>query len=383
VSSDSPLRPASSFHPLPPAPESSRAGPLPHPALTTEHVPLGNRGRKDPDDRPRRRAEAGWRPLTAVLTLGLLQLAGCSMTPAYQRPQLQLPASFASDAGVEKQAAALPSADQWWRSYDSPELLRLIEQSLSNNNDIQAAAARVEEARATARISSAALFPAASLQGSVVATRGGSLGDYRLSNSSVDVLPQLTYELDLFGRLHAQARSARALAAASDFDADTIKLSLTSEVAATYFTCLSLEDRLRAARDMAAEGRRILELTVQRRAAGTASDIEVGLQQDAFTNASTFAETLAEQYEKAQHRLAVLIGKPSVDLAAQGLSYIRRPQVSPGLPSSLLGRRPDIRAAEARLTPPTSTLAPRARHSSPRFRSPPKGGWRADRSPMP
>lgn len=281
-------------------------------------------------------------PLRAALTgVGLL-LAACSLVPDYRRPDASVPASWdgpaVAQAGVAAQGA-------WWRSFASPELDGLMREGLGRNLNLAAAVARIEQARGTAQADEAPLFPQLALGGTQGMQRGVR------STSTQQLVLQASYELDLFGRLRATADSGRALADASAFDADTVAMTLAANVASIYFQCLSLAERIRLAENIAKDSRRVLSLIEVRRAAGVATDLQFEQQRALLAGFEGAVPTLQHQRDVAQHALAVLVGRApeGFRIGADSLSGIAHPAVAADLPATLLERRPDIRAAEARL----------------------------------
>jgi NodT family efflux transporter outer membrane factor (OMF) lipoprotein len=218
-------------------------------------------------------------------------------------------------------------------------------QSLQLNNNLQAAIARIEQARATAEISAAPLYPALGIIGTETNQAGVK------STRTHQLLGQASYELDFWGKNHAAAGSAQALATASVFDADTVAMTLAGTVLNTYFQVLSLGERIRLARRIAEDARHVLSLIEVQQSAGTATQLQVEQQRAAVGSFDAAVPALQQQADVALHALAVLTGRPpeNLTLKASDLSSFARPDVGLDLPSALLQRRPDVRAAEARL----------------------------------
>lgn len=310
--------------------------------------------------------------LTAALGVGGLgvgglaigSLGGCSLGPDYHRPALDLPAAYR--ATTASAAAAWPAED-WWRGFDSPALTALIEQTRAHNFDIAAAAARVQQADAQVRIAGASLLPALSGSGSASwqhqgigsssASRTGSVAvGGSGSNRSFDFHSYQTglsasYELDFWGRYRAARQAAVANAIYSRFDQQTVALTAVTDTANTWFLALSLADRLAVARRALADSEQTLAVIRGRFQAGTASALDVA-QQEALT-ASIRAQipSFTSQLDQTVIGLGILTGQPPERLAVRPDTLVRLhlPPVSPGLPSALLTRRPDIAAAEAQL----------------------------------
>jgi NodT family efflux transporter outer membrane factor (OMF) lipoprotein len=282
-------------------------------------------------------------PIALTLVLCLVS-TGCSLTPDYRRPQTD-PANAWNTAAGTTSAATVAARAAWWHSFASPELNRLMGQSLSGNFNLQAAMARVAEAEGTAEIEGAPLWPSLNVVGTQDQANGAN-------NTGTHALyAQATYELDFWGRNRAAAASGKALAHASAFDADTVAMTLSASVADTYFQILSLNERVSLAQQIAAAARHVLALVQVQQAAGTATDLQVQQQRAAVATFDAAVPALQQQAEQATHLLAVLTGQAPEGFVVDpaGLDGLARPDVRLDVPAALLERRPDIRAAEARL----------------------------------
>ena len=237
----------------------------------------------------------------------------------------------------------------WWRSFGSAELSALVKRSLTANYNLQAAIARIDEARGTAQVAGAPLYPALSLNGTL--DRSNGQGTDLKTSRTQNAFGLATYETDFWGKNHAAAASAKALAAASIFDSDTVAMTLTASVADTYLQILSLQERLRLAKTIAHDAERVLSLIEVRRSVGTATEIDVEQQRNAVATFNSAVPILQQQLEQNLHALAILVGgiPEGFNVAAHSLDDLTIPQVQANLPSVVLRQRPDIRAAEARL----------------------------------
>ena len=237
----------------------------------------------------------------------------------------------------------------WWRSFGSAELSALVKRSLTANYNLQAAIARIDEARGTAQVAGAPLYPALSLNGTL--DRSNGQGTDLKTSRTQNAFGLATYETDFWGKNHAAAASAKALAAASIFDSDTVAMTLTASVADTYLQILSLQERLRLAKTIAHDAERVLSLIEVRRSVGTATEIDVEQQRNAVATFDFAVPILQQQLEQNLHALAILVGgiPEGFNVAAHSLDDLTIPQAQANLPSVVLRQRPDIRAAEARL----------------------------------
>ena len=276
----------------------------------------------------------------ALTLFGMLMLDGCSMVPQYQQPELPLAQQF--NRPTDSSAA---QGGQWWREFHSAELDSLIARGQDSNYTLKAAVSRIDEARASAQVAGAAQYPALNLG-----------GDYQRQNNygfteKRSVFAEATYEVDFWGKQRAAADSADALANATVFDAQTLRMSLSASIADRYFEVLSLEDRLRLAQSIADDARQVLDLVEVQASQGTVSNLEVAQQRNAMQTFEAAMPPLRQQRDLALYQLAVLVGAQpeGFHLQGNGLKTLQVPQPSTGLPIGLLRQRPDIQAAEARL----------------------------------
>ena len=236
----------------------------------------------------------------------------------------------------------------WWRTYRVPALATLVETALASNLDIQAAIARIAQAEAQILTARAPLLP--TLNG----TASGSRARSSLSgaeSSSFSAMLSTSWILDVFGRNRTLLEAAQASAAASLVDKDTVALVTAATVATTYFQLLSLQDRLAIAERNAAAASRILAAIKSRATAGTVSDFEISQQEALTANVRATAPGLRQQIVVTRNALAILVGTAPQHFSPRGgtLASLAIPSVRPGLPSDLLQRRPDVKAAEIRL----------------------------------
>ena len=289
-----------------------------------------------------------------------LPLVGClsnEIIPA----AIDLPPAYR--AGPRNPDAALPSV-VWWRGFRSRELTDLIEEALTSNFDVAAAVARIVQADAQSRIIGAALLPIVDLNGSAnraLASRttsgssGGNGGTGGGGGSSPRSLYSASlsasYEIDFWGKNRAALRSAEELAVASRFEREVVALTTVVSVANSYFLVLAAHDRLIIARGNLAAASRVFDLIKQRFDVGTASALDVAQQESVVAQQRASIPPLEQVLRQNIATLAVLIGRTpeSVRIRASSMSQLAIPPVTPGLPSDLIGQRPDIRQAEAQL----------------------------------
>lgn len=279
----------------------------------------------------------------AITLLAALLLAGCAIDPAPR--DVPTPAAWDSAAADTR----WPDPD-WWRAFGSGELDALITEAQRANLDLGAAGTRVLQAEAQARIAGSALLPTLSLAGR--GGRSGELGGSDGSSASYSAELGASYEIDLWGRNRFNRDAARASLAASRFSRDTAALTVTAGVANSYLQVLSLRERLAIARGNLANAERILALVEARVRYGAATQLELAQQRSVVAGQRAALPPLEQQEREARSALALLLGRAPQGFAVEAvdLGAITTPPSIAGLPSELLLRRPDVRAAEAQLS---------------------------------
>jgi NodT family efflux transporter outer membrane factor (OMF) lipoprotein len=324
----------------------------------------------------------------AACGLCLVQpLSGCFLGTEHPDLALAIPSAYRESGTTSR--AALPKAD-WWRGFRSRELTKLIEQAEEANLDIAAAVARIIQADAQARLAGAALLPNVSLASSASQTQasratGNNLraGDGGRGGSSVRDLYSVTfsasYELDFWGKNRALTRAAEQNAVAARFDREVVALTTMTAVANAYFQVLAAQDRLRYARENLASAERILAVIKERLAVGTASALDVAQQQSVVDTERAVIPTLEQIVRQNTAALAVLVGQAPEFVRVHGGSMFRLgiPRITPGLPSELLARRPDVRRAEANLAGANANVEAARAAFFPTITLSAQGGWQA------
>lgn len=281
----------------------------------------------------------------------LAALAGCTTVgPDYQRPEVPLPAAF--EGGTAEAAAPLPA--QWWRLYGDPRLDELVGSALAANADLRLAAARVLEAEGAWREVSASLFPevngAFSYGDSRASTRVAPAPLAPLERPLYQGLASTTFEVDFWGRLSRASEAARAGLLGSEYARDVVALSLAGSTAQAYFGLRSLDAQLAVLEQTIRSRRDSLALARARLEAGIASELDVHQAQGALSDALVQSRDTARQRALLERELGQLTGQLDLRIAPGNLFALPVPPPPPaGLPSALLERRPDIRAAEQAL----------------------------------
>jgi outer membrane protein, multidrug efflux system len=295
----------------------------------------------------------------AVCALALLIVAGCAVGPDYKKPDTATPAAF-SETGPWKVATpkdALPKG-AWWKIFHDSTLDALEDQSLHASPTLQSAVARRDEAFAIAGISRADFFPQISLDPSATRARFSGQRQTQIpatrdsyTANSINVPLDLSYELDLWGRVRRSNESARALAEASDAAYQNVLLGVEGDVAQAYFTLRSLAvERTLVTRSIATR-RDALDLVNKRFNGGASDKLDVLQAETELASAESDLLVLDQQRTALRHALAVLTGQlPGQFVLNEDASWNATvPALPVGLPSELLERRPDVATAERTL----------------------------------
>jgi len=279
--------------------------------------------------------------LTAALLLG-----GCGLLDSrYERPAVQVPPQW----GQGQPADVAGLSGPWWRAFNDPALDRLIEQALARNNDLAAAGVRVRRAQLTAGLARSDQFPLFGGTADIRRTRN-LYGNRQITR---DNQAQLTasYELDLWGRLSRAHDAAQWEAEATEQDRQSTALTLTGTTAQLYWQIGFINQRLASSTESIAYAQRTRDLVRAQYAAGGASALEVAEAEQNLASQQAAHTDLLQQRVEYRNALAIMFdappGLPVAD--PQTLPVADPPPVRAGLPAQLLGRRPDLRAAEMRL----------------------------------
>jgi multidrug efflux system outer membrane protein len=283
-------------------------------------------------------------------------IAGCVAGPNYQRPMVETPPAWQLEAPWRAAAPddAAPKGP-WWERFGDARLDALQRQAMAQSPNITIAAARLEQARAVLRATSAGLLPNASL--GVRAARSLISADRPLSSYSSpnfatvqnDVLPALTvgYEIDLAGRIRRSVEGAAASAEQSVADLENVRLLLGTDLATAYFNLRATDIELDVLARSIALQRRSLDFVSTRHDLGAASGLDVAQQQALLDTTLTQVDVLRRQRSSFEHAIATLAGTPAPTFAlAADISELEPPAVPLGVPSDVLQRRPDVASAE-------------------------------------
>jgi outer membrane protein, multidrug efflux system len=294
----------------------------------------------------------GW-PLLAILV-------GCAVGPDYKRPEVESPSAYRTAGGDVMAFAGTNSfANQgWWEVFPDPQLRSYLAEALTNNWDVKIAAARVLQAEAVARITRSEFFPTVAGGGDLLTTRASEKGPVGVPSGTNPqheygdlFLSMPTYEVDLWGRIRRANEAARANLLASVEAERAVQDTLVAEVATAYLTLLELDLELQIAHNTYAIRTNSLDLTMSRQEGGVASIQDVHQSRILVYSAEAAIVDILRRVEQQENVLSILLGRNPgpLDRGTPLVSQTLLAEVPPGLPSSLLDRRPDIRVAEEKL----------------------------------
>ncbi len=299
-------------------------------------------------------------------------LSGCLLDADKPDIAIDVPQSYLNTAKGDPDAA-LPALD-WWQGFRSAELTSLMQEAQAANLDIAVAIAQILQADAQVRIAGAPLLPLINFNGSDTGSKvsqqlggGGGASSSRGGGSSSGGSPfsrlyatslSASYIVDFWGKNQAALKAAVETSTASRYNREVVVLTAVTAVADTYFAVLEAQDRLRIARRNLTDATRILDLIKQQFAAGTSSDLNVAQQESLVEQVRALIPLYEETRLQNIAALAVLVGRTPERFTMRGssLNKIAVPRVTPGLPSSVLLQRPDVRQAEMQLRSSTYSI---------------------------
>lgn len=289
-----------------------------------------------------------FRPLTIALLTSVALLGGCASNPTDMAVVQPVKPQAAWAVGNDA-ASAWPTAD-WWQGFNSPELLTLLAQARQANTDLASAALRLRQAQLREVQAGAALLPSLGASANVSRQQSDGWGNNAASaqgRTSAGLGLSASYELDFWGKNSAAATAARADTAISRLDQETVALTVTSDVANTYFQVLSLRDRLRNAEENLALAERVMAVVDSRFRNGAATALDVAQQQASLVSQRAAIPSLRQQELDATLNLAVLLGRQPQEMAVAsgGLGGLGLPATGVGVPADLLERRPDLKGS--------------------------------------
>jgi multidrug efflux system outer membrane protein len=322
-----------------------------------------------------------------------LILAGCTVGPDYKKPEMKVPGQFselssATRPTTEPSAAATTQPapqdfQQWWITFNDPELNSLINRAVMGNPSLIAAEARVRQARASRGIAASAYWPDVNATGSYTHSRQSSNlpGVAPLENGSGSFPGQesdlyqvgfdATWEIDIFGGTRRNVESADASVQAAVEDKRDVLISLLAEVASNYVQLRGNQKQLNVANHNLYSQQQTLTLTRHRAEGGLASYLDVAQQEAQVAVTTSQIPTLETNIRQNIHHLGILLGEDpgalSAELGPDGPIPVGPPAIPPGLPGDLLLRRPDVRRAERQLAAQTAQIGVATADLYPKF----------------
>src|SRR5579864_1757885 len=286
--------------------------------------------------------------MLAIMVCGLV--AACSVGPNYHRPAVQTPAAFRDlSENPQVQAQAASYADlPWWQVFQDPQLQELVRTALKQNYDLQLATERINAARAQLAVTRSNLFPQVQGSGNF---SGGKEHNFQTTSNFLLLTADAAFQLDFFGKLRRATEAARAQLLATEDARQTVILTLVSDVASDYFALLQLDLQLQITNETVKTQIDSVKLTRLRLEHGVATKLDVLQAQQVLDTANAQVPDLERQIAQEENAISILLGDYPQGIP-RGLPLIEQPlppEVPPGLPSTIIERRPDIREAEQNL----------------------------------
>lgn len=296
-----------------------------------------------------------------ALLCAALVLSGCTMGPNYKRPSVAVPPTYRGlPTGGTPQAETTSVGDQkWWVIFKDEQLRSLIRTALQQNYDLRIAASRLLEAKAQLGITHADQFPTVSAGAGIADVRTPQsrfLPAFETSTGQVNL--SAAWELDFWGKFRRATEAARANLLASEWARQEVVSTLVANVAAAYFQLRALDLELEISKRTLDSRQESLRLTQILANGGATSLLDVRQAEQLVFTASSEVPALEQEIKQQENFVSILLGQNPGDIA-RGETLTRQqqpPEVPPGLPSALLERRPDIRAAEERLVAANAEL---------------------------
>jgi NodT family efflux transporter outer membrane factor (OMF) lipoprotein len=287
-------------------------------------------------------------------------LAGCTVGPDYKRPAVAVPASFRAPEPLPATQAASLASLKWFEVFKDDKLQELIRTALQQNYDLRDAVARVEAARAGLGITRSAQFPNFGASGDIDFNRLSRNGATPLPPQLVSsqnrnfgeaTLGLLSFEIDIWGRLRRATEAARANLLSADENRKAVITTLVSDVATAYLSMRELDYELEISRRTLETRQQSLDLTKSRQVGGVSTLLDLRQAEQLVDTAAQSIPVIQQGIEQTENQIRLLLGENPGEVTRGKILTDQDlpPEVPPGLPSELLERRPDIRAAEQTL----------------------------------
>ena len=294
---------------------------------------------------------------TIFLLVAASVFAGCTVGPNYHRPTIAPPAAFRSATAPSIDPASIADL-KWFEVFKDEKLQELVRAALVHNYDVRDAVVRIEAARANLGITKADQFPTIDAGASVTAARNSTSGAVALPEGIDQTrtfgtigASLVSYELDVWGRLRRATEAARADLLASEHNRQAVLTTMVSDVASAYFNLLSLDMELDIAKRTLSVRQDSLTLIRSRERGGLGTLLDVRQGEQLVHGAAQVIPAIEQLIEQTENLISFLLGdSPGAVNRGRPLDQQQQPPSVPaGLPSALLDRRPDIRAAEQNL----------------------------------
>lgn len=301
-------------------------------------------------------------PPSSVAILMAAAVSGCMVGPDYERPVMKSPAAWTEPTVAPAAVPAEADLVHWWKQFGDPDLDRLVEQACRNNLDLQVAKSRIRQARAAKASAVSALWPSLNAGANASKSESGipGGGDARSSSTQYQAGFDALWELDIFGGNRRSSEAAEAELQATVEDGRDVLVTVTAEVAMAYLDLRVAQRHVAIAKENLEAQRRSADLTHKRQLGGFAAVLDVSRADAQVATTAAQIPLLESQARQQIYALGVLLGQdpasllPELDAARPVPSTL--PAIPAGLPSELLQRRPDIRAAEARIHAATARI---------------------------
>jgi NodT family efflux transporter outer membrane factor (OMF) lipoprotein len=292
----------------------------------------------------------------SISILSMLLFSGCTVGPNYRRPAAEVPATY-KEVGDWKPAQPNDQSlsGNWWEIFQDTQLNALEAQVNVSNQNLKAAEAQYTQARAQLRFSRADLFPTVTADPTATRTRisnnrPASVANNGTTYNDFQIPFELSYQIDVWGRVRRTVEAYRDQAQASAADLATVNLSMHTQLALDYFQARTLDAEEQLLNSTVTQYEQALQLIENRYAGGLASDLEVEQARTQLETTRAQAVDVGVARAQYEHAVAVLVGKPPASFSLAPLPLTMPPPPIPvGLPSELLERRPDIAAAERQM----------------------------------
>ena len=278
--------------------------------------------------------------MKAIVMSVFILVSGCAVGPDFEKPVVETPDQYRSENMPMESDVNL----EWWKLFNDPVLYLFVTMALENNKDLQIAASRVEEARASLGFTRADQFPQINIQGGAGTGNFGGSSRSDQTSSSYYISPALNWEIDFWGKFRRATEAARAQLMASEYALRTVQISLISEVVGTYYLLLDYHLRLEISKSTLKSRENSLDIIQKRFDRGIIPELDVNQAQIQKEIAASAIPLYERSVARTENALSILLGKlPGSIKTGEGLTNQGVPPVIPvDLPSSLLERRPDV-----------------------------------------